>query len=156
VELFGLFGLILVAALFLWLRDQATTQLCPYCRKPISREAAKCPYCQSNLAQSKSVRVPSPLDPTGIAKHDYSKNAVAISDVIGRSLTAVSAQREQWRATRAARRQERDKAYIAKGVEPGPLAWYRVLPALTQAILLGLTFAVPSTVILIIVITLLR
>jgi len=51
-------------------------------------------------------------------------------------------------AARAERRAERDKAYRAKGVEPGPWAWFKVLPDVTQAILLGLAFAVPAVAIL--------
>jgi hypothetical protein len=62
-------------------------------------------------------------------------------------------EREAFRAERAAkqaaRRAERDKAYRAKGVEPGPLAWFKVLPDLIQAIVLGLLLAIPSAAILI-------
>ncbi len=41
------------------------------------------------------------------------------------------------------RRVERDKAYKSRGIEPGPMAWFRALSDTNQAILLGLGIAVP-------------
>ncbi len=56
------------------------------------------------------------------------------------------------RAERAARaeqkRQAREAYYRESGVEPGPMAWYRVLPDWQQAIVLGLAFAAPAVVLL--------
>jgi hypothetical protein len=49
----------------------------------------------------------------------------------------------------AARRAERDKAYRAMGIEPGPWAWYQALPEVQQAIVLGLAFGLPAGAILI-------
>jgi hypothetical protein len=45
---------------------------------------------------------------------------------------------------------ERDKAYRAKGVKPGPWAWFQVLPEWVQAVALGL--AAPAPIIVAIVI----
>jgi hypothetical protein len=57
-----------------------------------------------------------------------------------------------WRtARRAARRAERDEAYRARGIEPGPWAWYQALPAVQQAIILGLAFGLPTGMILILI-----
>jgi hypothetical protein len=50
MEIFGLFGLILIAALVLWLRDKAGNKECHACRKSVDYRATKCPYCQSELA----------------------------------------------------------------------------------------------------------
>lgn len=55
-------------------------------------------------------------------------------------------------ARTAARRAERDAGYRARGVEPGPWAWFRVLPDLAQAGLWGLAIAVPAGGILVVVI----
>lgn len=60
-------------------------------------------------------------------------------------MARLSAEREANRfAARASRRAERDDAYRAAGIEPGPLAWFKALPEVTQAILLGLAFAAPA------------
>jgi RNA polymerase subunit RPABC4/transcription elongation factor Spt4 len=53
-------------------------------------------------------------------------------------------------AVKAARRAERDKAYRAMGIEPGPWAWYQALPVLKQAIVLGLAFGLPAGLALIV------
>jgi len=45
----------------------------------------------------------------------------------------------------------RDKAYRARGIEPGPLAWYHALSDLSQAAVLGLVFAVPAVVVVVLV-----
>jgi hypothetical protein len=46
-------------------------------------------------------------------------------------------------------REARDKRLRSMGIEPGPMAWYRVLPDWLQAILLGVAVAVPVGVVLI-------
>jgi hypothetical protein len=38
---------------------------------------------------------------------------------------------------------ERDEAYRERGIEPGPLAWFRALPDVAQAVLMGLAFTAP-------------
>ena len=39
--------------------------------------------------------------------------------------------------------------YRAKGVEPGPWAWFKVLPDTVQAIMIGLAFAIPTVAVLV-------
>lgn len=56
--------------------------------------------------------------------------------------------REAKVAEKAARRTARDDAYRAKGIEPGPLAWYKALPDVAQAIVLGLSMAIPTAAVL--------
>jgi hypothetical protein len=51
MEIFGLFGLILVGAGLLWMKDSLFTKRCKYCQKAIDRRAIKCPFCQSELAR---------------------------------------------------------------------------------------------------------
>jgi hypothetical protein len=50
-----------------------------------------------------------------------------------------------------ARKLDRDAAYRARGVEPGPFAWYQVLPELGQAAVMGLALAVPVVAVVVIV-----
>jgi hypothetical protein len=62
---------------------------------------------------------------------------------------------ERWRRAviraqeKANRRAERDKAYRAMGIEPGPWAWYHALSEVQQAVVLGLAFGLPAGAILI-------
>jgi len=49
MEIMGLFGLILFAALVLWLKDVATKTKCPRCRKAVDVRASMCPYCRMEL-----------------------------------------------------------------------------------------------------------
>jgi hypothetical protein len=54
-------------------------------------------------------------------------------------------------AEREARRQERrakwEAYYRSRGVEPGPWAWYEVLPDWGQAILMGLAISAPVLIV---------
>jgi hypothetical protein len=56
------------------------------------------------------------------------------------------ARRAQRESERAARRALREAAYRARGIEPGHWAWFKALPDVSQAILMGLAFAVPAGV----------
>jgi len=55
------------------------------------------------------------------------------------------------REARAASRAEREAYLRSRGVEPGPFAWYGLLPDWGQAIVLGLTLAVPLVLFLVVV-----
>lgn len=46
-------------------------------------------------------------------------------------------------ARRVARREAREATYRERGIKPGPLAWFRVLPEWQQAVFLGLAIAAP-------------
>jgi hypothetical protein len=60
-------------------------------------------------------------------------------------MARLSTEREAVRlAARAARRAYRDAAYRVAGIEPGRRAWFQDLPEASQAIRLGLAFAVPA------------
>jgi hypothetical protein len=61
-------------------------------------------------------------------------------------LKARDERRAERRVLREERQAERDKAYRARGVEPGPFAWFHALPDLTQALILGATLAVPAVI----------
>lgn len=52
MEIFGIFGLVLVGAALLWMRDQASNKACTACRKRVDRKATKCPFCQSELGKA--------------------------------------------------------------------------------------------------------
>lgn len=45
------------------------------------------------------------------------------------------------------RRTERDEAYRARGIEPGPMAWFRALPEVAQAAVLGAAIIVPTGIV---------
>ncbi len=57
-------------------------------------------------------------------------------------------QREKAEREKAERRAQRDEAYRAIGIEPGPFAWYKALPDWTQALLMGLAIALPAVIVL--------
>jgi hypothetical protein len=83
------------------------------------------------------------------------KAAAALADFRRRKEAILQRYNERIAAEKAERhsqrRAERDKAYRALGIEPGPWAWYKALSEVKQAIVLGLAFAVPAGVILIII-----
>jgi hypothetical protein len=62
---------------------------------------------------------------------------------IERSKEAEARRLQEAEERRRARRAECDAYYLDRGVKPGPWAWYQVLPEWQQAILLGLSIAVP-------------
>jgi hypothetical protein len=53
---------------------------------------------------------------------------------------------------RAARRAAREQYDRDRGVEPGPWAWYQVLPEWAQAIVLGVAFAVLPSIVLVVIV----
>jgi hypothetical protein len=71
-----------------------------------------------------------------------------VAEQVKQPLLWIAAVRE-WHT---ARRMERDKAYRAIGIEPGPWAWYRALSDVQQAVVLGLAFGLPAGVILVIIV----
>ena len=59
-------------------------------------------------------------------------------------------QRAERRAQERNRRQaDRNEYYLERGVKPGPLAWYRVLPDWLQAVIIGFAAAIPAVLMLI-------
>jgi hypothetical protein len=52
-------------------------------------------------------------------------------------------------ARKAARRKEREQWYRSRGIEPNAWAWFRALPDLAQAIVLGLALATPAVILLV-------
>jgi hypothetical protein len=53
-------------------------------------------------------------------------------------------------------RHSRHELYRQRGIQPGPLAWYRAMSDLTQALLLGLAFALPVGLVLIGIVLILK
>jgi hypothetical protein len=81
-------------------------------------------------------------DVAAAAQLEAQRTAEAKAQRERRAQAEAAAQRE-YEAALAARRASRDAAYRAKGIEPGPLAWFKALPDTMQAIFLGLAFAIP-------------
>jgi hypothetical protein len=48
-----------------------------------------------------------------------------------------------------ARAEARRECYRERGIEPGPLAWFKALPDLAQAAVLGAAIAVPAVFIIV-------
>lgn len=122
----------------------------PYCRRcgrQVSRRRDHCRACGLSLYVPKAP--PPPPDPMAIAAL---RAAEAVRDEqIRRDAEKWRLERERRRADRAAARsaqlKARDLAYRARGIEPGPWAWFKALPEVTQTILLCITFAAPAGVV---------
>jgi hypothetical protein len=129
---------------------------CPKCGKQISFKNSRthCRSCGYNLVQLQPVpSSPQPKAHQATARRKYER--VLLPQDLQERLEQERLRDEDSRRTRqeeaAALRKKRDDEYRAKGVEPGPWAWLFVLPDVTQAILLGLAFATPAVLILILV-----
>jgi hypothetical protein len=102
---------------------------------------------------------PAPPSPPAIAlmrQQDaaYQKAAVArlfVEEKAAAALDAFRRQREieiseekgRIAAEKAERLAERDNAYRAMGIEPGPWAWFQAMSDLKQAVMIGLVIAIP-------------
>jgi hypothetical protein len=121
---------------------------CPRCNRQVSyrREYCRaCGYCHVSYESS-------PTDDgadarSRIPKHERVRPRY---NAAGRG-TEQEAKRKKWQeeqeAQRQQRRAEREAYYRSRGVEPGPWAWYKVLPEWGQAVLLGLAISAPVLVI---------
>lgn len=92
--------------------------------------------------------IPDPTEEARKARERSEQNVLAEQQAAIRRAELL---RSQSREMATARRAEKEAAYRAKGIEPGPFAWFRALPDVTQSILLGLAVAIPAVAILIIV-----
>jgi len=118
----------------------------PYCRgcgKQVSYRRDNCRACGLSLY---------------VAKQAPARDAAAIAALRDAELLnkeAIRKNAERWRleqegrvadrkAARASRLAARDTAYRSRGIEPGPWVWFKALPELAQAILLGVAFALPA------------
>jgi hypothetical protein len=150
VELwFALCGITLVVCLLI----MATNRPCPYCRKYINRGAVICPYCRTNLRSKPIARDKLPDQEEIEVPASYLKQERLEREKHLEFQEAARIAREEGDAERRAeRRAARDRAYRSKGIEPGPFAWYKAMPDLAQALILGLAFTVPAVIILIVIV----
>ena len=126
----------------------------PYCRRCGRQVSRRRDYCRACGLSMYVPKLPPPA--TGPAGQDgMSRAEAALRDAELLQREAIRKNAERWRleddrrradreAARSARRAERDDAYRADGIEPGPWAWFQALPEVAQAVLLGLTFALPA------------
>ena len=125
---------------------------CPSCGRQVSHRRDVCRSCGGSLYVR---RQPERVDPAELARIEAEREAdrlaravewerfvTSIGDVFIRARGAVAAV-VAWRSgRRAARRQ-----YLrSRGIQPGPLAWFKLLPETLQAIILGLSLAVPAAI----------
>ena len=165
----GLMFMIVIGASILWLVDQARLKLCPFCCKRIGIQAVKCPYCQSDLEQELSDlkdatvnegdrsqgATTAPTQP--LTQPEWVEKMIAFRETEragreaaeAREMAARARQRDERQADRAARRHAREASYRAKGIEPGPLAWFKALPDTLQASIIGIGLAVPLVVVVV-------
>jgi hypothetical protein len=111
---------------------------CPHCNRQVSYRRDYCRACGHHF----KTYGPSPSELASAAR----ERALAEIDEISRE--KVAQERAAVRAAeREARRQqrhvERQKYYRNRGVEPGPWAWYKILPDWVQAVLMGLAISAP-------------
>lgn len=116
---------------------------CPSCGRQVSYSRNSCRSCLYQFRTYGSAA--RALGPTPHQDEDFKRR---MKELIVRLVRALPD-----RAAREAERHEslrpaREAYYRARGVEPGPLAWYRVLPEWQQAIVLGLALAAPTVVLL--------
>ena len=128
---------------------------CPRCGKQISLKTSRshCRACGYNLVQSPSAPVspPATMQQTKTAQESRSRLLQAARKAAEQEqLRQHGEDRRRRHEEAVARRAEREQAYRAKGVEPGPWAWFQVLPDLAQAALMGLAIAIPAALILIV------
>ena len=115
---------------------------CPRCNRQVSFRRDHCRCCGYRFKSYGTTSGPSGGFEARMAAHERARVAAlqAEADRKARvaSMERIERAREAKAVEKAERRALRDDAYRAKGIEPGPLAWYRALPDVTQAIVLGL------------------
>ena len=124
---------------------------CPQCNRQVSYRRDYCRACGYRFKTYGPVETePGPAEITrqrseAAWKHHLDEEALRKRREERQRRELESAERA---ALKARKKQERDKAYRAMGIEPGPLAWYWAQPDLVQALLLGLVIASPVVLIL--------
>ncbi len=140
---------------------------CPVCRKDIDPDTKICPHCYCNLAARAEARRNEDeerrREATRQAEESHREQARQEEERDREERRQKQARlregkvEEDRRLERQAEfRAERDEQYRAMGIEPGPFAWFKALPALAQAIILGTVISVPAGLILILALRALR
>jgi hypothetical protein len=108
------------------------------------------PRCRTRVelyaARRRAVQPLRDPDP-GVLERMAAAASAAYVALTARHEQALVARRAERRAAAESRKAQRDAFYRTKGVEPGPWAWFKVLPDLAHAILLELAFWVPAVAI---------
>ena len=126
---------------------------CPRCNRQISLSRDHCRSCGYRFKTFGSTQTKAGTEAKRGVGHLEAESAKLAEE--RRRLGEIAArERAEHRialeaARRSERRAERDMKYRAKGVEPGPWAWFKVLPDVTQALLLGLGFSMPTVAVLV-------
>ncbi len=110
---------------------------CPRCNRQVSYRRDYCRACGYTFKTYRSTRA---RGPTPHQDEAFKRAMRRLAVQVGQ---AVSGLLVWWTAWRGARSEARDAFYRSRDIEPGPLAWYRVLSDWQQAIVLGLAIAAP-------------
>jgi hypothetical protein len=117
----------------------------PYCRNCNRQVSWNRSYCRACGAATR-VYGPDPAEATAgeeARERDRYWKEKARHVIKARRATLWAERKQRWADYWAMRKQAREEHWIARGVEPGPLAWYRALPEWGQALTLGLAIGAP-------------
>lgn len=123
---------------------------CPNCNRQVSYRRDNCRSCGYQVKTYGPT--PTGARPATQEQIDALHNLNAAIDSANKAVAdsqrfraeAAAAKRE---ADRLERQEARDAYYIERGVEPGRMAWFRVLPDWGQAVLMGLAIPAPIVII---------
>jgi uncharacterized Zn finger protein (UPF0148 family) len=144
----ALLGEVHMYEVFAWGTAVRLDPTCPHCRKNINRGVVKCPHCQSDLRAWEEAR----------QKKEENRR---LEQTRHKETRLLEEKREEARrleqlsiaaAAKAERRAERHKAYRAMEIEPGTMAWFKALPDVIQALLMGLAIGFPAAVVILIIV----
>jgi hypothetical protein len=130
---------------------------CPRCGIQVSLKASRthCRSCGHNLTQPPTTLTSAPTSAQQSRIVQVARIRLLEKERQRRArmerLRQLEEDRQKRDAEGIALRAEQEKAYRDKGIEPGAWAWFQVLPALTQAIIVGMAVAIPAGLILVLV-----
>lgn len=142
----GLFIVLLAMAIVVSVRGEANYDVltkngapyCPRCNRQVSSRRDYCRCCGYQFV----TYGPSPEE-ARITRADEQRRQREVAEKRSQRKRLAEDSRKAREEARKLRQIEWDKYYLRRGIVPGPLAWYHVLPEWAQPILLGLAFGIP-------------
>lgn len=124
----------------------------PYCKNCGRQVSYRRDYCRACGVKFVSYGMPSSQE----SDHDQEGYEQLIELGVQSRLKAEAeerrrdkeSRRQQRKEKKEQRRESRNEWYSARGIEPGPFAWFKVLPEIVRLIILGVLFALPFVVVL--------
>ena len=124
---------------------------CPCCNRQVSYRREHCRSCGYNFVS----HGPTPEEKERRCREEVQERQRSQEEEKRRAeerlfASKIRIEKGKQRAQEQIQQQdERNKYYSARGIEPGPLAWFRLLPDYIQAIMLGFAVAIPAVFILV-------